>query len=253
MEDNQIKEQEMDESVDTTVEETPDIVQSTKQEATCEQTKEQDHNNDLNTNQNQTMKTKESHNYNGVLWVLSIAVICLMVMIAIAIPSVNSRLERVEDALYELTDDVNIVKNNISILNNDATNFDDFISSIFNGNNTSYIPSENTQVAPFDNSPFLGLAFSDVNKISNGNGIVVDMVYPNSTAYFAGMKTGDILFGFNGTRIYTLDDLTEKIAETAPGDTVSLDFATMSDNGIKIVSVTSKMDARGNFDVQENN
>jgi Do/DeqQ family serine protease len=66
-----------------------------------------------------------------------------------------------------------------------------------------------------DMAPLLGL--------KDEKGAVVEDVTPNSPGARAGLKSGDVITGFNGKQVQGMEDLTMDVVAEAPGTTVTLD------------------------------
>ena len=102
----------------------------------------------------------------------------------------------------------------------------------------------------FDTSPFLGVSFYEGNDGSaNPIGLQVDYVYESSPAYFAGMKAGDIIVSVCGVKINNLDDLTTALAQHKANDTIEMEIATITENGISVIAIAPTLTYRGNFDL----
>lgn len=104
----------------------------------------------------------------------------------------------------------------------------------------------------FDTRPFLGVGFYDVETVdANPIGLKIDYVYPYSPAEFAGIKIGDVIMAVDGVKVATYDDLSVALEDCVAGDTVEVQLATVSHNGIEVVTVNTTLTYRGNFDLGE--
>ena len=78
-----------------------------------------------------------------------------------------------------------------------------------------------------ENSAYLGIAGGTLNETTAQQygypaGIYVSMVTAGSAAERAGLVQGDIITGFNGETMMTMEDLQGKLAECTPGEQVTL-------------------------------
>jgi len=58
--------------------------------------------------------------------------------------------------------------------------------------------------------------------LQNVQGVIVNSVLPNSPADRAGLRQGDIITAFNGSRVVDSNELRNRVASTAPGTVVTL-------------------------------
>ena len=91
--------------------------------------------------------------------------------------------------------------------------------------------------------PFIGASFNPVTAdiaealgLDRASGALVADVMKDAPADKAGLRTGDIVLGFNGRAIEHPDALGYRLATTAVGDTVELDV--LSRNGRKTLNIT---------------
>jgi serine protease Do len=78
---------------------------------------------------------------------------------------------------------------------------------------------------------WLGLVIQDVDEnlaqsfgLAKVEGILVSEVTPDAPAEKAGLKQGDVILSFNGSKLADVNDLRNQVAMTAPGGTVTLDI-----------------------------
>ena len=100
----------------------------------------------------------------------------------------------------------------------------------------------------FDTSPFLGVAFTDVEAAKTPLGLKVEYVYEHSPAEFCGIQAGDIIMAIDGTAIMSFEDLDAVISQHQANDEITLQVATTTDTGINVVSYTASLTQRGNYD-----
>ncbi len=55
-------------------------------------------------------------------------------------------------------------------------------------------------------------------------GVHISRINPNSGAYDAGLKRGDVIISINGTKTRTIPELQEKVARFRPGNSVSVEY-----------------------------
>jgi serine protease Do len=77
----------------------------------------------------------------------------------------------------------------------------------------------------------LGVAIQDVNqaladsfKLAKPEGALVAQVEPGSAAAKAGVKTGDVITGFNGQPVVSASDLPARVGQAEPGKPARLDI-----------------------------
>ena len=78
-----------------------------------------------------------------------------------------------------------------------------------------------------ENTAYLGISGGTLDESAAKNygypeGIYISMVERNSAAARAGLQQGDIITGFNGEEVLTMEALQEKLAECKPGDQITL-------------------------------
>ncbi|MEO6733379.1 MAG: trypsin-like peptidase domain-containing protein [Ferruginibacter sp.] len=104
---------------------------------------------------------------------------------------------------------------------------------------------------------YLGVATANTNDIPeeaktkmnltyNGDGLVITEVSPNSGAFDAGLKKGDIIKSVNGIQLTLPSELQELVTRYKPSDKISIVFS--RNNTDKTVTATLKNKA-GNFDI----
>lgn len=86
-----------------------------------------------------------------------------------------------------------------------------------------------------ENTAYLGISGGTLDEASAAkygypSGVYVSMVSRNSAAERAGLKQGDIITGFNGETIVTMEELQTKLDECLPGDQVTLSVQRQSKN-----------------------
>ncbi len=69
--------------------------------------------------------------------------------------------------------------------------------------------------------PFFG-SIPDFGE--NKDGVPLSGVRKGSPAEKAGLTQGDVLIRFNGVRVKSLQDFTQALRDTAPGDVVALEY-----------------------------
>ena len=79
-----------------------------------------------------------------------------------------------------------------------------------------------------DEKATLGILGGTVDETSNQMygwpaGVYVSAVYESSAAQRAGLSAGDVIVGFNGTEITTMEELQAALGECSPGDEVTID------------------------------
>jgi serine protease Do len=87
-------------------------------------------------------------------------------------------------------------------------------------------------VVPQDITPALAQAFN----LPDENGVLVGDVTPNLPAAKAGIKSGDIITGFNGRRVADAHDLILQVSDCAPGSAATVDL--IQNGHRKTISVT---------------
>ncbi|MEL6721220.1 MAG: trypsin-like peptidase domain-containing protein [Bacteroidota bacterium] len=77
----------------------------------------------------------------------------------------------------------------------------------------------------------LGVVIGDVNSslakdlnLDKIEGVLVQKVNPNTTAFTAGIRPGDVITGINGLKVKTTPELQEQMARYRPGDIISIDY-----------------------------
>lgn len=73
----------------------------------------------------------------------------------------------------------------------------------------------------------LRLSVADMNEVQRvylqlPRGVYITEVAPNSNAYYAGIRYGDILVSIDDTEIASTDDYTNKLSECSAGDTIQV-------------------------------
>jgi serine protease Do len=86
-------------------------------------------------------------------------------------------------------------------------------------------------VVPQDITPALAQAFN----LPDENGALVGSVKPNMPAEKAGIKSGDVIVGFNGKKVTDANDLILQVSDCAPGSTATVDL--IQDGHPKTISV----------------
>lgn len=87
-----------------------------------------------------------------------------------------------------------------------------------------------------ENTAYLGITGGTMDEASAEKygypaGVYVSMVMRGSAAQRAGLEQGDIITGFNGEAISTMEELQEKLAECMPGDEVTITIQRQSRDG----------------------
>lgn len=87
-----------------------------------------------------------------------------------------------------------------------------------------------------ENTAYLGISGGTLDEASAEkygypSGIYVSMVARNSAAERAGLQQGDIITGFNGEDVTTMEALQEKLEECKPGDEVTLKVQRQTSRG----------------------
>lgn len=96
---------------------------------------------------------------------------------------------------------------------------------------------DGTIVAKTDeNTAYLGISGgtldeNSASKYGYPSGVYISMVTRNSSAERAGLQQGDILTGFNGEEIATMEELQEKLEKCAPGDEITLTVQRQNNRG----------------------
>jgi Do/DeqQ family serine protease len=104
---------------------------------------------------------------------------------------------------------------------------------------------------------FLGVQFKDAAVMSdeekkmnniplNVDGIYIDDVSPNSGAYAAGIRKGDVIRKINDATIESGSDMQEQISRFKPGDKVNVTYE--RNGALNTLAVTLK-NSSGNFDI----
>ena len=79
--------------------------------------------------------------------------------------------------------------------------------------------SANDVAPPGDDTPFLGVDF----HTGHCGGAVIDRVKPGSPAAAVGIRSGDLVIGYDGTRVSNTTDLFHKVRSSAIGDRPVID------------------------------
>ena len=87
-----------------------------------------------------------------------------------------------------------------------------------------------------ENTAYLGITGGTMDEASAEKygypaGVYVSMVMRGSAAQRAGLEQGDIITGFNGESISTMEELQEKLEECVPGDEVTITIQRQSRDG----------------------
>lgn len=194
----------------------------------------------------------------------------LMFVMIIAIFSIcaamcSSAFFRAND---ELMSEINALQVKIEALNSkiemyQSMNADKPINITVNIDDKNYIynPStgeleemgpESTLPEDFDKTPFLGIGFyEDEDGYQTPLGIKVDTVYEGSPAALAGIKVGDIIMSVNGKSIATFDDLAAILGQCKANDEVTMQIATIGENGVEVVNIKAVLTYRGYFETAD--
>ncbi len=102
----------------------------------------------------------------------------------------------------------------------------------------------NSVVVPESERPFLGIMGQTVpesyrKSLDWPEGVYVSEITEDSPAALSGMRAGDIIVGFNGSEIVSMEQLQEQIAACEIGETV------------EVTVMRGKRDARGNVSFEE--
>ena len=78
-----------------------------------------------------------------------------------------------------------------------------------------------------ENTAYLGISGGTLDEAAAESygypaGIYISMVERNSAAARAGLQQGDIITGFNGETILTMEELQERLMDCLPGDQITL-------------------------------
>ena len=87
-----------------------------------------------------------------------------------------------------------------------------------------------------ENTAYLGITGGTMDEASAEKygypaGVYISMVMRESAAQRAGLEQGDIITGFNGESISTMEELQDKLAECMPGDEVTITIQRQSRDG----------------------
>lgn len=87
-----------------------------------------------------------------------------------------------------------------------------------------------------ENTAYLGISGGTLDEEAAASygypaGVYISMVERNSAAARAGLQQGDIITGFNGEPITTMEELQEKLADCLPGDEISLTIQRQTNRG----------------------
>lgn len=87
-----------------------------------------------------------------------------------------------------------------------------------------------------ENTAYLGISGGTLDEEAAASygypaGVYISMVERNSAAARAGLQQGDIITGFNGETITTMEELQEKLADCLPGDEISLTIQRQTNRG----------------------
>jgi serine protease Do len=93
-----------------------------------------------------------------------------------------------------------------------------------------------------ENTAYLGISGGTLDEATAESygypqGVYISMVERNSAAARAGLQQGDIITGFNGEEILTMEELQERLMKCMPGDQVTL--------------TVQRQNMRGNFSEME--
>lgn len=95
---------------------------------------------------------------------------------------------------------------------------------------------------------FIGIGFRELNpdvakelNINNTTGLYVSSLVKGGGAELAGIKEGDVIVKVEGTSVYELSDLQERVGRMQPGD--KLNVTVLRDDKEKTFAVTLKADA----------
>lgn len=94
----------------------------------------------------------------------------------------------------------------------------------------------NNQTTKADDTPIFGIKGGNVTEAiaeqtGYPQGIYVSYVYAGSSAATAGITQGDIIVGFDGHEITTIEELQDLLAEHKPGDQITVDVYVMNSDG----------------------
>lgn len=87
-----------------------------------------------------------------------------------------------------------------------------------------------------ENTAYLGISGGTLDEDAAASygypaGVYISMVERNSAAARAGLTQGDIITGFNGEALTTMEELQEKLAECLPGDQITLTVQRQTNRG----------------------
>lgn len=189
-------------------------------------------------------------------------VIVMIVMAVVCSFTLNNTLNRIakeqQEYIYQTQQQIRVLQTEVADLEEKLDDLEkDGMNINVNVNgqdaNVSYENEENNAEEvlpdePFDNRPFLGVAFSEEDSLGTpGIGLKVSMVYENSPAAFAGIKEGDYITAINGAKVVSFEDLGAVIDPMQPGDALVIDLLTIIDGSIAPQTVETTLTARGNF------
>ncbi|NBB89504.1 MAG: PDZ domain-containing protein [Bacteroidetes bacterium] len=72
-------------------------------------------------------------------------------------------------------------------------------------------------------------------------GVYIFRVHPQSAANEAGLQSGDVIWAINGKPTYTLADLTEKLGQFRPGDSIEITFIREQKKQIKNIQLRNPL------------
>ena len=87
-----------------------------------------------------------------------------------------------------------------------------------------------------ENTAYLGIVGGNLREDEVGQygypeGIYVSQIIPYSAAERGGLRQGDIITGFNGEEIKTMEELQDRLKECLPGDQITLTVQRRKDDG----------------------
>ena len=172
-----------------------------------------------------------------------------------------NQIDRLEIAVADLEDQISDLEDKFEMYQSEeykkpiniTVNLDGEDKTVTVDPNAGEVVEQPTEpVAVFDESPFLGVGFfvdEEGNVPPNPIGLKVDIVYEFTPAFVAGIRPGDIIMAVDGIKMNSFDDLDAIISGHAAKEPVTIELATVSEGGIKIVTIGATLDYRGNYDL----